>query len=210
TLAFALALLMALAVLPGVLADVEPAHTHSWRQISRVEPTCTQSGEQQKLCDMCGKSLETQSIAPTGHKSDSWTIDAEPTCNAAGSRHGVCSVCNENITEEITKLEHTFGSWTVTKETTCKVAGSEERTCSLCNHKEEKTIEKLEHRFGDWEVVSGNVVIPPIVKEQECELCGFTETVNDWGYVWVTVLSVIAVIGLCTGVVAYFKAYKNP
>ena len=81
---------------------------------------------------------------------------------------------------------------------------------SLCNHKEEKTIEKLEHKFGDWEVVSGNVVIPPIVKEQECELCGYTETVKDFGYVWVTVLAVIAVIGLGVGVASYFKAFRRP
>ena len=103
-----------------------------------------------------------------------------------------------------------FGNWETVKEPTCKVAGSEERTCSLCNHKEEKTIEKLEHRFGDWEVVSGNVVIPPIVKEQECELCGFTETVKDWGYVWVTVLAGITLLGLCFGVLAYIKAFRRP
>ena len=174
------------------------------------EPTCTQSGEQQRLCDVCGKSLETQTIAPAGHKSDSWTVDTEPTCNSTGSRHAVCSVCNENVTEEIAKLEHVFDNWKTVKEPTCKVAGSEERTCSLCNHKEEKSIEKLEHRFGDWEIVSGNVIIPPIVKEQECELCGFTETVNDWGYVWVTALAGVAFIGLIFGVLAYIKAFRRP
>ena len=174
------------------------------------EPTCTQSGEQQKLCDVCGKMLETQTVAPTGHKSESWTVDIEPTCNSEGSKHATCSVCNETVTEKIAKLEHVFGNWETVKEPTCKVAGSEERTCSLCNHKEEKAIEKLEHRFGDWEVISGNVIIPPIVKEQECELCGFTETVNDWGYVWVTVIASITLVGLCIGVIAYIKAFRRP
>jgi hypothetical protein len=174
------------------------------------EPTCTQSGEQQKLCDVCGKMLETQTVAPTGHKSESWTVDIEPTCNSEGSKHATCSVCNETVTDKIAKLEHVFGNWETVKEPTCKVAGSEERTCSLCNHKEEKAIEKLEHRFGDWEVISGNVIIPPIVKEQECELCGFTETVNDWGYVWVTVLASITLVGLCIGVIAYIKAFRRP
>ena len=114
--------------------------------------------------------------------------------------------------EEATKrtFDVVWRDWETVKESTCKAEGKEERTCSLCNHKEEKTIEKLEHKFGDWEVVSGNVVIPPIVKEQECELCGYTETVKDFGYVWVTVLAVIAVIGLGVGVASYFKAFRRP
>jgi hypothetical protein len=71
-------------------------------------------------------------------------------------------------------------------------------------------LETTDHRFGDWEVVSGNVIIPPIVKEQRCIYCGHTETVKDWGYVWVTVLAGIAAIGVCFGLVAYFKAYQKP
>ena len=173
-----------------------------------IEPTCTEEGENRKLCNVCGEVVATQPINAAGHRSDGWTVDAEPTCNSTGLRHTVCSACNENVTEEIAKLEHIFGQWSTTKEATCKIKGKEERACSLCNYKEENVIEKLEHDFGDWEVVSGNIVIPPIVKEQECELCGYTETIKDWGYVWVTVLAGLAVIGLCVGVVAYFKAYR--
>ena len=190
--------------------NVTEKHDCNGDYVITKEPTCTEKGEKSKLCTVCGKVLDVQSVDAAGHKSDNWTVDAEPTCNSTGKRHATCSVCNENVSEDIPKLEHSFGSWETTKEPTCKIAGSEKRTCSLCNGTEERAIEKLEHKFGDWEVVSGNVVIPPIVKEQECELCGYTETVKDFGYVWVTILAGIAVIGLGVGVVSYFKAFRRP
>jgi hypothetical protein len=88
--------------------------------------------------------------------------------------------------------------------------GSRHGTCTVCNQEVTEKLSRGDHSFGAWEVVSGNIVIPPIVKEHKCEHCGYTETVKDFGYVWVTVLAVIAVIGLGVGVVSYFKAYRNP
>lgn len=135
------------------------------------EPTCTETGEEAERCTICGASATVREIPASGHRSDNWTVDLEPTCMGEGSRHGTCTVCNQEVTEKLSRGDHSFGA---------------------------------------WEVVSGNIVIPPIVKEHKCAHCGYTETVKDFGYVWVTVLAVIAVIGLGVGVVSYFKAYRNP
>ena len=103
-----------------------------------------------------------------------------------------------------------LGAWEVVKAATCDADGSEERSCADCSYKEEQTVAQLKHKFGDWQNISGNVIIPPIVREQDCELCGYTETVKDWGYVWVTIIAAVALIGVGIGVVVYIKAYKNP
>lgn len=170
-------------------------------------PTCTEAGTEERLCMICGTAIETRVVPATGHTSDLWTVDVAATCTNEGLRHGHCTVCNEDVTEKIEKTEHMLGAWTVVKEATCDGDGYEERTCSHCTYREEQTIAQLHHKFGKWEVVSGNVIIPPMVKEQECELCHYTETVNDWGFVWLTVLAGVALVGICVGVVIYIKVY---
>lgn len=171
-------------------------------------PTCTESGIEEKLCTVCGATLETRGCPAIGHMSDNWITDAEPTCNREGKKHGDCSVCGEKVVEVIVKLDHKFGSWTVRNAAKCEESGLEERFCELCSGSEERTIEPLDHKYDEWKTISGNIVIPPIIREHRCELCGETESIRDWGYVWVTVLAGLAVIGLCVGVVAYFKAYR--
>ena len=187
---------------------VEKKHDCEGKYTVIEEPTCTEEGMEEKLCMICGVTIDTRAIPAKGHTSDLWTVDIAPTCSSEGSRHGHCTVCNEDVIEKIAKTDHMLGAWTVVKAATCEAEGSEERACSHCSYKEEQSIEQLRHRFDDWENVSGNILIPPIVREQDCELCGYTETVEDWGYVWVTVIAGIVLIGLGIGIVAYIKAYK--
>ena len=173
-------------------------------------PTCTDAGVEERLCTVCGKSLETKAVPAKGHTSDNWIIDVQPTCNSEGKKHGECTVCGYTTVEAVEKLSHKFGGWSERRASKCEADGVEERICELCGAIEERAIEALGHKYDEWKTVSGNMVIPPIIREHRCELCGETESIRDWGYVWVTVLAGIAAIGLCAGVVAYFKAYKNP
>ncbi|MBR5447805.1 MAG: PPC domain-containing protein [Clostridia bacterium] len=170
-------------------------------------PTCTEDGIEEKLCMVCGSCIESRVIPATGHKSDSWTVDEEATCSREGTRHGHCAVCNEDVFEKIEKLEHDLGAWIAVNPATCNGEGTEQRSCSHCSYKEEQTVAQLNHRFGDWENISGNIIIPPIVREHDCELCGITETVKDWGYVWVTVIAAVLIVGIIIGVIVYIKAY---
>lgn len=138
-------------------------------------------------------------------------IVQEPTCTEPGDAICRCAICDEIIDYKlIPATGHQSTNWTIDAEPTCKSTGSRHGTCFECGQEVEEILETTDHRFGDWEVVSGNVIIPPIVKEHRCIYCGHTETVKDWGYVWVTVLAGIAAIGVCFGLVAYFKAYQKP
>lgn len=134
-----------------------------------------------------------------------------PFCTEDGSAKIDCAICGELIDYKILPATgHQSANWTIDAEPTCKSTGSRHGTCIECGQEVTEILEVTDHRFGDWKVVSGNIIIPPIVKEQRCVYCGYTETTKDWGYVWVTVLAGIAAIGVCFGIVAYIKAYKNP
>ena len=135
----------------------------------------------------------------------------EATCTQEGAEEKRCTICGTLYDMRlIPKKSHACDNWEVDVQPTCKNEGSRHGFCNDCNVSVTETMPKTDHTFGKWETVSGNVIIPPIVKEKSCTQCGITETIEDWGYVWVTVLAGIAAIGLCFGVVAYLKAYRNP
>ncbi len=177
--------------------------------VTTKTPTCTEPGEQAKLCNVCGKQLEVQTLPAAGHSSHEWIIDAEASCSEEGSRHAVCTVCGEDVEETIPKLAHTMGEWTRAKEPTCDDAGRRERACTVCGHVEAEDISQLSHSWGDWKVISGNELIPPIVKEKTCANCDGVERTEDWSYIWVTVIAAVVLIGVLVGVINYVRAFKK-
>ena len=76
-LCLALVLMMALSLSPTALGDGE--HVHSWRQLSRTEPTCTKEGSVIYVCS-CGET-KTETLPALGHDWDSgriWQDDSYP------------------------------------------------------------------------------------------------------------------------------------
>ena len=136
-------------------------------------------------------------------------IDKEATCSVEGKHHGICSMCGEMVSENIPTLPHTTGEWNLIQAATCYGNGREERVCSVCGDKESRTIEQLTHEYSEWIVVSGSKLIPPIVKEKTCAHCADVQSVQDWSYVWVTIIAVVALIGISIGVINYIKAFKK-
>ena len=138
-------------------------------------------------------------------------ITAQPTCTETGLGERTCTICGQMYDyESIPAKGHLFGEWATDYDATCDHDGKRHRQCTVCQLTEDGSIPQLTHKLGEWKIIRGNIIIPPIVKEQKCEYCGVTEVTEDWGYVWVTVLAGIAAIGLCAGVVAYFKAFRKP
>lgn len=87
-----------------------PAKGHTEEVLSKVEPTCTQTGlEEGKKCSACDEVLVEQVVIPaTGHRfnEDEWTTVTEATCTQAGEKTNVCLNCNETISEVIEMLPH--------------------------------------------------------------------------------------------------------
>ena len=139
-----------------------------------------------------------------------FVVEQEPTCTQDGQEWKWCETCETVIDVRlIPATGHKFGGWTVDSNATCVSNGSRHAICSECQETIVEEITEGEHSFGSYEVISGNIIIPPIVKERHCSLCGHTDVIKDWGYVWVTVLAAIMAIGVCVGIVSYFKAFKN-
>ena len=102
-----------------------------------------------------------------------------------------------------------YGEWTSVEVAKCGQAGVEQHICNLCGHAENREIDALDHSYGDYEIVSGSKLIPPIIKERKCGFCGGVDRIEDWSYVWVTVLAGIAAIGVIIGLIGYIKAFRK-
>ena len=108
-------------------------HTHEWGEFEIVkQPSCTQSGEQIRLCD-CG-GFESVSIPPLGHTEE---IDpaVAPSCTETGLTEGAhCALCNEILTkhESVAVIEHTVVIDPAVSPSCTETGLTEGTHCSAC------------------------------------------------------------------------------
>ena len=154
------------------------AHRHSLGDWTTVrEATCTEAGEEQRVCSACGEK-ETRSIPATGHTEV--IIPAIPaTCTASGFTEGrYCSVCGELLAvRELTLPKgHTFSDWTTVKAATCTEMGEARRVCTACGEEETEVVPATGHAFGEW-TDTGEMFCPTVkICKRECSACGETES----------------------------------
>ena len=113
---------------------------HTWSEGTVTKaPTCTQKGEKEYTCTVCGET-KTEEIEATGrHTWDKGKVTKAPTCTQKGEKEYTCTVCGETKTEELAKTAHTYQT-IITKATTAK-NGSTKEKCSGCGEvKNQKTI----------------------------------------------------------------------
>ncbi len=110
---------------------------HEWGEGVVVLSTCTDAGNKQYTCSVCGET-KTEVITAAGHQQGTSHRENEtiPTCTEAGGYDTVvrCTVCNAIISSEHTNIEalgHDWGEWQVTTPAQPGVAGVETR---VCNH----------------------------------------------------------------------------
>ena len=107
------------------------------------EPTCTEEGEETRVCKNNASHVETKPINALGHAMSEWTETKAATCTEKGSESRACSRCDHTETREIAALDHDWGEWVVTKEPTTTEEGSETRTCKRdSTHVEIRSIPK--------------------------------------------------------------------
>ena len=138
--ACALLLVLALFVRPVSVSAAE--NLHVWGPWSILtQPTCTQSGYEQRVCIHCGLQ-QRRSVPPLGH--DFKVTVVKPTCTKPGETIYVCKRCGYTYTKKgAAALGHQWGSWVVVKKATDRHEGLEERTCSRCGLKQERATPKL-------------------------------------------------------------------
>ena len=128
-----------------------PAPGHQWLETITKEPTCTETGEAVRECEVC-HAKEEALIPAKGHEWSEWTevpkLEDE-ICVTEVTEQRQCGVCGE--TETRVKGPAPGHQWleTVTKEPTCTEIGKKERECEVCHIKEEETLPALGHIFGN-------------------------------------------------------------
>ena len=132
--------------------------SHNWKDgETLLEPTCTEAGKKQKVCENCGKLLEVE-IPALGHNYE----------------NRVCTRCGE---KEPGCENHTFGDWVITKNATCVAEGSKKRTCTVCGVEEVETIPATgEHTYGEWKVTKQATCTADGTKTKTCTGCGATQS----------------------------------
>ena len=106
-LALALVLVMALGLAPAALA--ESGHTHSWKERSRTEPTCTQAGSVTYVCS-CGEK-KVEPLPALGHAWNAGEIVEDESFPGGKKLHFWCWRCGETRDEALPAEEPDDYGW---------------------------------------------------------------------------------------------------
>ncbi len=91
-------------MLSSVTVHYTPCVEHSWKDVEvKKEASCTEDGEKDVVCTVCGKT-ETQVIPALGHDLSEWKTVREATKSADGERRRTCSRCDYYESEVIEAL----------------------------------------------------------------------------------------------------------
>ena len=148
---------------------------HDW--LWENSATCTQDGENRKICSICDLVEDTEIIPALGHKWGEGVIETEPSCTTEGTKVYLCERegCNATKTETIPATEHNW-QWN-TNSATCIQSGERTKHCTICGLVEEsETIPALGHKWGE-----GVIEVAPTCTIEgkavyKCERCSATKT----------------------------------
>ena len=105
-----------------------------------IEPSCFESGREQKTCDLCFAKME-RSIPPLPHGNTASFITKDASCSEPGIISSICTVCFDVVEIiEIPPLDHTYGDWFTGEYATPLKDGYNYRICHKCGHKDTENI----------------------------------------------------------------------
>ncbi len=162
-----------------------PLAEHTYGEWSETKaPTCTEPGEETRVCEVCGAD-ETRPVDATGHTPGEWTEVTAPTCTDEGLEEQRCTVCGDQIaTRAIPATGHTLGEWTTTIEPTCTEAGEREAFCEECGVRFTEPVPATGHTAGEWEITTPATCTEDGVRTTTCTVCGveYTEVIPATGH----------------------------
>lgn len=145
-------------------------HAHTYEELSRTEPTCTENGLLREQCTACGTVTET--ILPA--KGHSYPKDPdsriEPTCTEDGSLTKICTVCGNIVTQPLAATGHKYRF--IKHMPTCTEDGIMYQQCSVCGEKGSET--KIPAKGHNFLLISETAAtcVTDGVKLEKCSRCG--------------------------------------
>ena len=138
-------------------------------------PTCTEFGEEEKVCVVCGHA-DMRLTPATGHSYSDWTDIIPASCTEKGKQQRICATCNNTETREVLATGHNYiGEYF---DSTCAESAFTRYTCSHCSDSydviDSNSILK-QHTFGDWITSATATCTDSGNAYRECTVCGFVE-----------------------------------
>ena len=178
---------------------VSCVHTSTEWQETKA-PTCTETGEAQLICDVCGEVLDTQTIAALGH-TEAINEAIDPTCTEPGLSEGKhCSVCNEVLEAQqpVPALGHEEVTDAAVAATCTETGLTEGKHCERCNSilVAQQTVPALGHEEVTDAAVAATCTETGLTEGKHCERCNSIlvaqQTVPTLGHKEVTDAAVAA------------------
>ena len=103
----------------------------TWQTVK--EPTCTEAGSEQRVCEVCGEVLETREIAAKGHEDGEWVVTKQAACTEPGEKELRCATCGEVIKTEAIPATGHAATHVSAQDATCTEQGVIEHwACGTC------------------------------------------------------------------------------
>lgn len=154
--------------------DLAPAKHKVDRWTETKKATCTEEGEKEGVCTVCGKTV-TEKLEKSDHQFGEWKVTKPATCTEKGLEERVCELCGvEKETREIKMTEHVI-DWKTEKEASCTEAGEKKGVCSICGSEFSEELPALGHDWGEWETVTEPTEDGEGLEQRTCGRCGEKE-----------------------------------
>ena len=158
-----------------VFKSLDPCDHLSTHEVITVEPTCTEGGMSQQVCDECGFVLSETTLPAKGHTLVVTNTDDKSETDGHIYTYYQCENCDYTTTE-IQHISYVDGYYTanIITEATCTVPGSERRVCNIpgCNNSEISIIQAFGHQLENVTVTKEPTCTEDGEQTGTCSICG--------------------------------------
>ena len=166
------AILMAVIAMLGVMG-CEGGEKHEWGEwVTTKEATCTEKGEETRVCEKNGEHKEKRELAAKGHEWGEWETEKEAGCVMSGRERRVCkNDASHSETRSIEAKGHEWGEWKESKAPTLTEEGEETRVCKNdASHSETRKTGKLKKVTESIRIENGKEIEATENADKEIEL----------------------------------------
>ncbi len=150
---------------------------HTWGDKEVIKAaTCTEGGQTQRTCTVCGKKEDPKNTSKLGHDyKDLEEGFVDSTCTQVGKKKQKCSRCGDVREVEVALKDHTWVDIEGGTAATCTEAGTQKQKCSVCDTERTVEVPALDHSYGDTVRTKNPTCEEAGNDARTCSRCGYVE-----------------------------------